>query len=219
MNMPEELTCVKNNKVHLCASCGHIYPICLSGIEDVLFGEGVGKDNICCCSKYEPITCNEPLGSTFKNKLMMYLADLELAYSPGCGKIDGGDTKIYEFVKGLSEEIATWETVPPKESHTSQWHDLIKDPTDLPEMQDAGILKSLGIKMISDQCFATILCDDGTRIVDVSAHLRDGKWHTDTGRWINVSGHKSEVVAWMPVIEPYRPEERKDGEANAEYRD
>lgn len=98
------------------------------------------------------------------------------------------------------------------ESHTSHWHDLIKDPTDLPEMHDARILKRLGIKMISDQCFVTILCDDGTRIVDVSAHLRDGKWHTDTGRWINVSGHKSEVVAWMPVIEPYRPEERKDGE-------
>lgn len=109
--------------------------------------------------------------------------------------------------------------VAPTESHTSKWHDLIKDPTDLPEMHDAGILKRLGIKMTSDRCFATILCDDGTRIVDVSAHLRDGKWHTDTGRWINVSGHKSEVVAWMPVIEPYRPEERKDGEANAGYRD
>lgn len=115
--------------------------------------------------------------------------------------------------------LPTVQPVAPTESHTSKWHDLIKDPTDLPEMHDAGILKSLGIKMISDQCFATILCDDGTRIVDVSAHLRDGKWHTDTGRWINVSGHKSEVVAWMPVIEPYRPEERKDGEANAEYRD
>lgn len=207
MNTPEELTRVENNKVHLCASCGHKYPECPSGKADVLYGDGVGNDNICCCSRYEPLG-----GSINKNKLMMYLANLELAYSPGWGRSDDGDAKIYEFVKGLSEEIITWETVPPKESHTSRWHDLIKDPTDLPEMHDAGILKRLGIKMTSDQCFATILCDDGTRIVDVSAHLRDGKWHTDTGRWINVSGHKSEVVAWMPVIEPYRPEERKDGE-------
>jgi len=160
-------------------------------------------DAICMVESMLPESLGE---SVDKNKLMMYLADLELSYSPGWGRSDDGDSKIYEFVKGLSEEIATWETVPPKESHTSQWHDLIKDPTDLPEMHDAGILKSLGIKMTSDRCFATILCDDGTRIVEVSAHLRDGKWHTDTGRWINVSGHKSEVVAWMPVIEPYRPE-------------
>ena len=117
-----------------------------------------------------------------------------------------------EWTEEIIKALPTVQPVAPTESHTSKWHDLIKDPTDLPEMHDAGILKSLGIKMTSDRCFATILYDDGTRIVDVSAHLRDGKWHTDTGRWINVSGHKSEVVAWMPVIEPYRPEERKDGE-------
>ena len=28
-----------------------------------------------------------------------------------------------------------------------------------------------------------------------------------------------DVIAWMPLPEPYRPEDRKDGEANAEYRD
>jgi hypothetical protein len=28
-----------------------------------------------------------------------------------------------------------------------------------------------------------------------------------------------DVIAWMPLPEPYKPEERKDGEANAEYRD
>lgn len=52
--MPEEFTCVKNNKVHLCASCDHKYPECPSGKADVLYGDGVGNDNICCCSRYEP---------------------------------------------------------------------------------------------------------------------------------------------------------------------
>ena len=46
-----------------------------------------------------------------KNKLMMYLADLQLTYSPGWGKTGDGDAKIYEFVKGLSAEIAGWESV------------------------------------------------------------------------------------------------------------
>lgn len=41
-----------NNQIHLCDSCKYDYPNCPSENEDVLFGNGVGNDNICCCAKY-----------------------------------------------------------------------------------------------------------------------------------------------------------------------
>lgn len=41
-----------NNQIHLCDSCKYNYPNCPSENEDVLFGNGVGNDNICCCAKY-----------------------------------------------------------------------------------------------------------------------------------------------------------------------
>ena len=48
-----------------------------------------------------------------KTKLMMYLADLQLTYSPvdidSNGRWVGGDEKLYLFVKGLAEELDRWE--------------------------------------------------------------------------------------------------------------
>ena len=43
------------------------------------------------------------------NRLMMYLADLQLAYSPGWGANGQGDQKLYDFVTGLIEELERWE--------------------------------------------------------------------------------------------------------------
>lgn len=50
---------VKNNKVNLCDSCNYIYPECPSERYDVMFGDGVGKDNICCCAGYRAINEQE----------------------------------------------------------------------------------------------------------------------------------------------------------------
>lgn len=50
---------VKNNKVNLCDSCNYIYPECPSEKYDVMFGDGVGKDNICCCAGYRAINEQE----------------------------------------------------------------------------------------------------------------------------------------------------------------
>lgn len=44
-----------NNKVHLCDSCTHSYPDCSAKGHDVLFGNGKGNDNICCCNQYEAV--------------------------------------------------------------------------------------------------------------------------------------------------------------------
>ncbi len=43
------------------------------------------------------------------NKLMMYLADLQLTYSPDWGANGCGDEKLYEFITGLIEELEGWE--------------------------------------------------------------------------------------------------------------
>ena len=46
---------VVGNKVNLCESCRLEYPVCIAGSADVLFGDGVGGDNVCCCAYYDPI--------------------------------------------------------------------------------------------------------------------------------------------------------------------
>ena len=48
---------VIGNKVNLCDSCKHDYPVCVAGSADVLFGDGEGNDNVCCCALYAPIKC------------------------------------------------------------------------------------------------------------------------------------------------------------------
>lgn len=49
-----------DNQVNLCDSCKHTYPDCQSGKDDVIFGNGIGNDNICACAKYVPSTQPEP---------------------------------------------------------------------------------------------------------------------------------------------------------------
>lgn len=49
-----QIDCIVNNDIHLCDSCKHYYPSCLSGKDDVVFGDSVGHDNICACNKYQP---------------------------------------------------------------------------------------------------------------------------------------------------------------------
>lgn len=45
---------VINNKIHLCNSCQKTYPECDSKAEDIIFGNGIGNDNICACACYLP---------------------------------------------------------------------------------------------------------------------------------------------------------------------
>ena len=50
---------VIGNKVNLCDSCKHEYPVCVAGSADVFFGDGEGNDNVCCCALYAPIKCKK----------------------------------------------------------------------------------------------------------------------------------------------------------------
>lgn len=49
-----------NTKINLCDTCTRFpdYPYCTdypNGNDVVVFGDGVGGDNVCKCSKYEPM--------------------------------------------------------------------------------------------------------------------------------------------------------------------
>lgn len=53
--LTDKLVEIKDNQVHLCKSCKNAFPKCFAQADDVIFGSGVGNDNICACSKYEPL--------------------------------------------------------------------------------------------------------------------------------------------------------------------
>ena len=46
---------VSGNSVHLCDSCSQGFPECSAWIDDVIWGDGKGNDNICGCAKYTPL--------------------------------------------------------------------------------------------------------------------------------------------------------------------
>ena len=48
----------QENETNLCKSCCHEYPTC--DADDIIFGNGVGNDNICACSNYEAISWRSP---------------------------------------------------------------------------------------------------------------------------------------------------------------
>ena len=45
---------IENNEVHLCKSCVNCFPEC-EAQEGIIFGDGIGCDNICSCNKYIPL--------------------------------------------------------------------------------------------------------------------------------------------------------------------
>lgn len=75
----------------------------------------------------------------------------------------------------------------------------------LPEMYDAGILKKIGIMQRSRKVIAAI--SDGKEwIVDNNAELRDGKWYSDTIRFLEAGKKQFKVTHWMPLPEPPKEE-------------
>ena len=99
-----------NNQIHLCDSCKYDYPNCPSENEDVLFGNGIGDDNICCCAKYI-VSVDRPHGEWIEvcdTSRICSITRLQCSkcgeewlpeytsrfnHCPNCGALMGGDTK------------------------------------------------------------------------------------------------------------------------------
>ena len=75
----------------------------------------------------------------------------------------------------------------------------------LPEMEEAGeLLKKIGIEKRSKECLLSLTDkDNGTKITISKAFLQDGKWHSDSLKWLNASRCNYEIVAWQYLPEPY----------------
>lgn len=96
-----------NNQIHLCDSCKYNYPNCPSENEDVLFGNGVGNDNICCCAKYLA-SADRPQGEWIKHEIEdtcrwvecsechKEYPNIEMNFCPNCGKDMRGNKKKEE---------------------------------------------------------------------------------------------------------------------------
>lgn len=57
-----------DNQINLCDSCNYSYPDCPSKSDDVIFGNGIGNDNICACNKYKPsVTSKQRTGKWIRN--------------------------------------------------------------------------------------------------------------------------------------------------------
>ena len=56
-----------DNQTNLCNSCDYSFPDCPSKNGDVIFGNGIGNDNICACNKYKPSA--QPDLSAYSDKL------------------------------------------------------------------------------------------------------------------------------------------------------
>ena len=63
-----------DNQVHLCNSCKYDYPECPVEGSDVIFGNGIGHDNVCACAKFEikpeRTTRVECIAEVYKNEIV-----------------------------------------------------------------------------------------------------------------------------------------------------
>lgn len=104
---------VEKNAVNLCTSCKLFkehFPEC--GDVNILFGDGVGNDNICCCNKYEPYT--EPDRKAIEDEVWEFASMLmnmhpdvaeDIYWSMNGGKGIGVATEMtYQQAKAKYEE-------------------------------------------------------------------------------------------------------------------
>jgi len=64
-----------DNQTNLCDSCDYSYPDCPSKNDDVIFGNGIGNDNICACNKYKPSAQPEPIRINLNEPIKVKLTD------------------------------------------------------------------------------------------------------------------------------------------------
>ena len=108
---PDEQS-VKNNNIHLCWSCQNS-PECPAKVKDLLFGDDVGNDNICCCNAYRPTESNASDEDEIRQKVEQevwefagefYNADREVETLFGCDLDDICKKYTYSEARAKYEE-------------------------------------------------------------------------------------------------------------------
>ena len=93
IDMPSAL----NNQVNLCDSCTYTYPECPSEKDDVIFGNGIGNDNICACNKYQPTVQPVATDTNVGDKISKFIDGLEEIFA------DLRERHVDDSVCGLCE--------------------------------------------------------------------------------------------------------------------
>lgn len=86
-----------NNQVNLCDSCTYTYPECPSEKDDVIFGNGIGNDNICACNKYQTTVQPVATDTNVGDKISKFIDGLEEIFA------DLRERHVDDSVCGLCE--------------------------------------------------------------------------------------------------------------------
>ena len=115
----EGTTFALNNQVNLCDSCTYTYPECPSEKDDVIFGNGIGNDNICACNKYQPtvqpVATDTNVGDTISRQ-----AALEKVRTMQTYKLFVGDDMILIDKADVQTELMMLPSVQP-ERKNGKW--------------------------------------------------------------------------------------------------
>ena len=97
-----------DNQTNLCDSCDYLYPDCPSKNDDVIFGNGIGNDNICACNKYKPSAYRwTPCSERMPEESGRYLVTRGLN---ACGELWNRVYIInYSDLMGLKSERIWWD--------------------------------------------------------------------------------------------------------------
>lgn len=125
----EGTTSALNNQVNLCDSCTYTYPECPSEKDDVIFGNGIGNDNICGCNKYQPPAQPElnsealihtiEMGITATNSNDIYSLGMRNCMRWCKSLIDGVEPKFEDYVTSVDD----WKELSPAqpERESDEW--------------------------------------------------------------------------------------------------
>ncbi len=84
----------------------------------------------------------------------------------------------------------------------SEWIPVSKR---MPELHEASPLLKKFVNKVSDEVLVTIEDKkNGTRTVSSQCYLWDNLWHGDIFDWLKASKCDFEIIAWMPLPQPYK---------------
>jgi hypothetical protein len=131
---PDEQS-VKNNNIHLCWSCQNSYPECHAKVEDVLLGDGVGNDNICCCNAYRPTESNASDEDEIRKnaedeawELFGVIADMDYDDYEHCFGEDCEDWKVYKL--SYQEAKAKYDAWRKQKDEIHEYDEIISEVSD-----------------------------------------------------------------------------------------
>ena len=161
----------------------------------------------------EVLKAQDAAGDTISRQAAIDALDFEIVHMTAyCdGKNEGNP--LAQYNKGLEDGKKAIEALPSAQPEQI-W--ILCDER-MPEEHEWIGTKKFGTTM-SDEVYVTFENSKGERFTK-HLHFHNGELSRYDKAHMDAWFKDYKPIAWMPLPEPYKPKERKDGEANAEYRD